>query len=335
MLGSEWLVALTDRIGKAFDITECEHAIELDPRHVTGELARTLAGLGVNRASLGVQDLTEHVQRAIGRIQSFALVERAVGALREAGIRSLNLDLMYGLPGQSTDDVRISAELAASLQPQRLAYFGYAHVPWFKPHQRLIDAAALPGAAERLAQAATARETLVALGYVPIGLDHFARHDDPLAASARAGRLRRNFQGYTTDEADALIGLGASAIGRLAQGFVQNATDSGGYARAIASGRLATARGIALTADDRVRGRIIERLMCEFSVDLDHVIAGAEAYGFESEFQVLAPLAAAELVRVEGKRVIVTEKGMPFVRLVASAFDAYLADPGSRHSIAV
>jgi oxygen-independent coproporphyrinogen-3 oxidase len=337
MLGSEWLLVLVDRLAQAFDIAECEHGIELDPRYVTHELARALVRLGVNRASLGVQDLVEHVQQAIGRIQPFAVVERAVNELREAGIRNINLDLMYGLPGQSADDVRCSATLAASLRPQRLACFGYAHVPWIKPHQRLIDAAALPGAAERLAQAAAAHETLVERGYVPIGLDHFARPDDRLAAAARTGRLRRNFQGYTTDQADALIGLGASAIGRLPQGFVQNAPDVGGYGRAIGSGRLATARGIALTAEDRVRGRIIERLMCNFSVDLDAVIAAGEAGdGFAAELAALAPLATENLLRLDdGKRVTMTEQGRPFVRLAAAAFDAYLAKARTRHSIAV
>jgi oxygen-independent coproporphyrinogen-3 oxidase len=337
MLGSEWLLVLVDRLAQAFDIAECEHGIELDPRYVTHELARALVRLGVNRASLGVQDLVEHVQQAIGRIQPFAVVERAVNELREAGIRNINLDLMYGLPGQSADDVRRSATLAASLRPQRLACFGYAHVPWIKPHQRLIDAAALPGAAERLAQAAAAHETLVERGYVPIGLDHFARPEDRLAAAARTGRLRRNFQGYTTDQADALIGLGASAIGRLPQGFVQNAPDVGGYGRAIGSGRLATARGIALTAEDRLRGRIIERLMCDFSVDLDAVIAAGEAGdGFEAELAALAPLATENLLRLDdGKRVTMTEQGRPFVRLAAAAFDAYLAKARTRHSIAV
>jgi oxygen-independent coproporphyrinogen-3 oxidase len=233
-------------------------------------------------------------------------------------------------------DVRRSAALAASLQPQRLAHFGYAHVPWFKPHQRLIDEAALPGAMERLAQAEAARETLIGLGYVAIGLDHFARADDGLAAAARAGRLRRNFQGYTTDQADALIGLGASAISRFPQGFVQNAPDVGGYGRAVASGRLAAARGIALSADDRGRGRIIERLMCDFSVDLGAVVGSADgAKDFEAELEALAPLAAEGLVRLDGKRITVTEEGRPFVRLAAAAFDVYFAAGQARHSVAV
>jgi oxygen-independent coproporphyrinogen-3 oxidase len=232
--------------------------------------------------------------------------------------------------------VERSAALAASLQPQRLAYFGYAHVPWFKPRQRLIDAAALPGAAERMAQSEAARKILAAYGYVPIGLDHFAQPDDDLAAAANAGRLHRNFQGYTADDADVLIGLGASAIGRFPRGFVQNAPDLGGYARAVRAGRLASARGIVLTADDRARGRVIERLMCDFSVDLDVVgIGDTAATSIAAELDALAPLAAQALVRLEGARIAVTEQGRPFVRLIAAAFDAYLPRGGARHSPAV
>jgi oxygen-independent coproporphyrinogen-3 oxidase len=303
---------------------------------VTRELARTLAGLGVNRVSFGVQEFAAHVQDAIGRIQPFAVVERAVLALREFGIDRINFDLMYGLPRQTADDVRRTVELAASLEPQRIAYFGYAHVPWFKAHQRLIDEATLPGPLERFEQAGTARDALVACGYEAVGLDHFARPDDDLAVAARSGRLRRNFQGYTPDDADALIGLGASAIGRFPQGFVQNAPDIGGYARAIASGRFATARGIAVSAEDRVRGHIIEQLMCNFSVDLDAVADENDvAIDFGAEREELAPLEADGLLRIEGRRVTVTRSGRPFVRLAAAAFDAYLAKSRARHSVAV
>jgi oxygen-independent coproporphyrinogen-3 oxidase len=194
----------------------------------------------------------------------------------------------------------------------------------------------LPGASERLVQAEVARTILIALGFVPIGLDHFARPGDSLADAAASGRLHRNFQGYTTDDADALIGLGASAIGRLPQGFVQNAPDLGGYARAIEAGEPATAKGIALSADDRLRGRIIERLMCDFAVDLDAVAerdAGAEALATASE--ELGRLTDEGLVTISGRRIAVTEAGRPFVRLVAAAFDAYLKCGAARHSRAV
>ena len=190
-------------------------------------------------------------------------------------IDRINLDLMYGLPRQTTEDVRRTAILAHELKAQRIAVFGYAHVPWFRPQQRLIDESELPSAHERMAQAAAAHETLVQLGYKPIGLDHYARPDDQLVPVARTGRLHRNFQGYTIDDADALIGFGASAISRLAKGFAQNAPDVGNYSRAIATEKLATVRGIAISDDDRLRGQIIERLMCDMAVDLAAIVKGS------------------------------------------------------------
>lgn len=335
ILGEAWLTRIAERIAAAFDLSaKAEHAIELDPRRMSKTLATALAAMGVNRASLGVQDFSPHVQLAIARVQPFAQVEQSVAWLRAAGIADINLDLMYGLPRQSVDDVRRSAELAAALAPQRLALFGYAHVPWFKRQQRLIDEAALPGLSERLAQAQAAADTLSAQGYEAIGLDHFARPDDELAVAARAGRLRRNFQGYTTDMADALIGIGTSAIGRLPQGYVQNAPDIAGYTRAIDTGRPATAKGIALGGDDRTRGAIIERLMCNLAVDLDD-FAGANSGGFGDEVTALRDLEDAGVVEIEGSRLAVTGPGRPFVRLVAAAFDAYLPARQARHSLAV
>lgn len=333
ILGPRRLKTIAARLASLFDLSALkEHAIELDPRRLDTPLIRTLAEIGVSRASLGVQDVSPRVQHAIGRIQPFELVERAAGGLRDAGIAALNIDLMYGLPEQTAREVARSAELAASLGPQRLALFGYAHVPWFKTHQRLIEEAALPGARERLVQAEAAAETLCGLGYQAVGLDHFARPNDALAVAARDKRLRRNFQGYTTDDADALIGIGASAIGRLPQGFVQNAPDVAGYSRAIAAGRFATVKGIALSHDDRLRSTIIERLMCDLAVDLD---AFGGATRFAAERGALAPLAAQGLVAIDGARIAMTAAGRPFVRLAAAAFDAYLAASAKRHSPAV
>jgi oxygen-independent coproporphyrinogen III oxidase len=334
ILGPAWLETIAAGLASRFDLPALkEHAIELDPRRLDRPLVRTLAAIGVNRASLGVQDTSPHVQQAIGRVQPFDLVERAADWLREAGIAKLNIDLMYGLPAQTVRDVAHSAELAVSLQAQRLALFGYAHVPWFKTHQRLIDDAALPGLSERLEQAQVATETLVSLGYEAVGLDHFALPADELCIAAREHRLHRNFQGYTTDDADALIGLGASAIGRLPQGFVQNAPDLGGYSRSVAGGRLATVKGLTLSDDDRVRAAIIERLMCDLEVDLDTVAGGAAR--FPAEIGALRPLAAEGLLHIEGSRIAVTTSGRPYVRIAAAAFDAYLAASQKRHSVAV
>lgn len=333
ILGPQWLETIAARLASLFNLSRLkEHAIELDPRRLDRPLVQTLARIGVNRASLGVQDVSPQVQQAIGRVQPFELVERAAEWLREAGIANLNVDLMYGLPTQSIRDVARSAELAASLGAQRLALFGYAHVPWFKTHQRLIDEAALPDADARLEQAQVAEETLTSFGYQAIGLDHFALPDDELAIAARDKRLHRNFQGYTTDEADALIGLGASAIGKLPQGFVQNAPDVAGYARAVSAGRFATVKGKAISDDDRLRAGIIERLMCDLEVDLD---AAAGAGRFEAELAALAPLADQGLLTVDGARITITNRGRPYVRIAAAAFDVYLAASERRHSVAV
>jgi oxygen-independent coproporphyrinogen-3 oxidase len=337
ILGAADLIAVHATMVHAFDLGALrEHAIELDPRAVDAPLVDALRTIGVDRASLGVQDLNPHVQRAIGRIQPLELVQRAVELLRAAGIARLSFDLMYGLPEQSLADLQRTVELAARMRPDRIAVFGYAHVPWFKPHQRLIDAAALPGAAARLQQAEATRAQLIGLGYLPIGLDHFALPGDELAIAAQTGRLHRNFQGYTVDDAVALLGFGASAIGRMPQGYMQNARDLYGYQRAIDAGRLAAVKGFVLSEDDRVRAAAIERLMCDFAADLA-AIGGQHAAVLRDEFaERIAFLLGADvdrMVRIEGHRVAVTEAGRPFVRLIASALDRYL--PGARHSQAV
>lgn len=341
IIGTHRIAELMEKMAAKFDLSAIEeHAIELDPRQTSPALVRGLKQAGINRASLGVQDFAPHVQNAIGRTQPFEMVAGAAALLRDSGIDRINIDLMYGLPRQTVADVVRSAELSASLKPQRLALFGYAHVPWFRPHQRLIDEASLPGAAERLAQMKAAADTLVANGYVAIGLDHFAQPSDALSVAQRAGQLHRNFQGYTTDTADALIGLGASAIGHLPQGYAQNAPDVGGYARAIDAGRFAIVKGLALSPDDRLRASVIERLMCDLAVDLDAVLRAAPADvrpadDFAAELDALGNLADAGMVEIERRRVRVTEQGRPFVRLVAAAFDTYLQQNRSRHSVAV
>jgi oxygen-independent coproporphyrinogen-3 oxidase len=337
ILGAGRLCEIYAALKNSFEISaRLEHAMELDPRRVTKPLVGTLADIGVNRASLGVQEFSAQVQHAIGRIQPYGVVVYAVEMLRAMGINRIAFDLMYGLPRQTPEDVQRTAALAVALGPQRVALFGYAHVPWFKPHQRLIEEAALPGPLERLKQAETARNALTAAGYEPIGLDHFARCDDELAAAARQRRLRRNFQGYTTDNADALIGLGASAISRLPQGFLQNKVDIRGYSGAVQAGRLAAEKGLALSPGDRLRGRIIEELMCHFDVDLGAMLDDVDAAdALRCELADLERLAGEGIVRFGGGRITVTDEGRPFVRLVAAVFDAYLRNGSSRHSAAV
>lgn len=337
ILGADLLRAVNSAVRATFDVApDAEHAIELDPRRLPDETIAALGTIGINRVSLGVQDFAPHVQKAIGRVQSFAVVKHAIARLRAGGIAAINLDLMYGLPSQSLGDVRDSARRAASLLPDRIALFGYAHVPWFKTHQRVIDAKTLPGAAERLAQAEAAAAVFRDAGYEAIGLDHFARPGDPLAKAWREGRLRRNFQGYTTDDADALIGLGASSISRLPQGYVQNAPDTGGYYRAIDAGEFATVKGRALTGDDRLRATIIEQLMCNGAVDLDRLACATTIdLRFASALSRLKELENAGILVRNRHCIAMTEHGRPFVRLVAAAFDAYLDPSPTGHSVAV
>lgn len=338
MLRADDWSALTARLRSAFAVTaDAEIAVEIDPRDATEEYVAALGAAGVNRASIGVQDFDPVVQAAINRHQPFAVVERVCGWLRRHGVGAINLDLMYGLPHQTVERVTAMVDLAVRLEPARVALFGYAHVPWMKTHQRLIDEAALPGSSERWRQARAAARRLEEHGLRPVGLDHFARADDPLAVAAANGRLHRNFQGYTTDAAAVLLGFGASAIGSLPQGYVQNLMPLKDYREAVSAGRLPVARGLALGADDRLRGEIIERLMCDLEVDTAAVCRrhGAEPAGLEPALAALRPLAADGLVEVEGARVEVTEAGRPFVRLAAAAFDAYLGTGTARHSRAV
>jgi oxygen-independent coproporphyrinogen-3 oxidase len=314
-----------------------EVAIEIDPRTLTREFVTAMANAGVTRASLGVQDFEERVQRAVGRIQSYERTAQVADWLRGAGIANINLDLMYGLPYQTADTVAATVRRALELEPDRVALFGYAHVPWMKRHQKLLPEDALPGTLERLAQSQAATEVLMEAGYRPIGLDHFAKSSDLLVRRQREGRLHRNFQGYTTDEAAALIGFGTSAIGALPQGYVQNAASTVDYRAAICSGRLATVRGWALTDEDRLRREIIERLMCDLEVDLAEV-AGARARSPEdlsTELANLAPMIEQGLIRRSGSTIAIPEHARPLVRNVCMAFDAYSAAAQNRYSRAM
>ncbi len=333
LLSAERWAAIAAHLGERFDLSGCErHAVEIDPRLLTAEQAAAFAGAGVNRVSLGVQDLDARVQAAIGRIQPFEVVEAATRRLREVGIDALSFDLMYGLPHQTSDSVQRTAELAASLRPARFSVFGYAHVPWFKARQKLMDEAALPDTAARFALAETVRATLAGLGYVAIGYDHYARADDPIAIAATEGRLERNFQGFVESQCDALVGLGPSAISTLPQGYAQNEPEVGAWRVAVTAGKLATKRGRALSEEDRRRRALIMRLLCDFTADLDD-FGGVE--GFDATLRDLAPLARDGLVRIEGARLTIPEDARPFARLVAQAFDAYREVGAARHSRAV
>ncbi|MFG1361231.1 oxygen-independent coproporphyrinogen III oxidase [Xanthobacter pseudotagetidis] len=328
MLEDADFAAVMGALRTAFDFApDAEIAIEIDPRVMDAGKARVLAREGFNRASLGVQDFEPKVQAAIGRTQSFETTRAVVEALRAEGIGAINLDLMYGLPHQDEASVRRTVEAALTLDPSRIAVFGYAHVPWMKKHQALIPEAQLPGPEARLAQAEAVAALLGDHGYAAVGLDHFARAEDAMAARARAGTLKRNFQGYTTDDAPLLLGFGTSAIGALPQGYAQNIASTPLWHKAVAEGRLPVARGIAVTAEDRLRRDVIERLMCDLEVDLD---AACDRHGFArgtfaAEFAGMADLVADGLAEVSGGVVRVPEAARAFTRVACARFDARLA----------
>jgi len=333
--------SFTDLIGSLrhafFVLPAAEIAVEIDPRTLALEMVDALALGGVNRVSLGVQSFDPVVQQAINRVQSFEETRTATENLRNAGIAGVNFDLIYGLPHQTIASCLDTVRRCVELRPDRLSVFGYAHVPTFKKYQRRIDEASLPDSLARYDQSCAIADALVEAGYVQIGLDHFALPEDAMAAAFRERRLRRNFQGYTTDASNLLLGFGASAIGQLPQGYVQNEVGIHAYSQAIAAGRFATTRGYALTDDDRLRADIIERIMCDFGVDLDAVCArhGSGAEAVLRSAPRLQSLISDGVVAVRGHSLAVSDNSRFLVRSVAAAFDAHLDASKQLHSRAV
>ena len=333
MRAPEWQGVMGD-IRARFELADdAEIAVEIDPRGFGDEQIELLASIGVTRVSLGVQDLNPAVQRAVNRIQPFEVTERVVRGFRAAGVGGINIDLMYGLPGQSERSVADTVSQILHLMPDRLALFGYAHVPWMQAHQRLIDEDALPGGAERLRQFEAAATCLRRAGYTWIGLDHFARAHDALSRALQDRSLRRNFQGYTTDDTPALVGFGASAIGMLPDGYVQNIAKTPDYARAINAGGLPAARGVALSDNDRMRRAIIEQLMCYLTTDIEQIAArfGEPAPSTEA----LAPMVQDGLVSADGGTIEIKPEGRLAMRAVCAVFDDYLTPERKRHSRAL
>ena len=338
MLKPEDMTGLMDCLRQAFTIApDAEISVEMDPNDLDEARYDALAAIGLTRASLGVQDVDPTVQKAINRIQTFEQTRSVVEAVRARGVQSVNCDVLYGLPHQTLASLERTVSDIISLDPDRIALFGYAHVPWMKKHQTMIPDAALPDVRQRFAQMARASEMLIAEGYEAIGIDHFAKPADALAVAARTGTLRRNFQGYTDDAADALIGMGASSIGQLPQGYVQNMPATGEYQRAVEAGGLAAVRGIELSDDDRLRADVIERIMCDFGFDFRSL---RERFGDVAEAVVAEAGHYARhnldgICLADGDGFHLTEAGKPFARSVAAVFDRYLDTGVGRHSIAV
>ena len=309
-------VRLIDALVLAFRFVRPALSVELDPRTLTRDWLTAIRGIGVTRVSLGVQTLNPAVQAAIGRVQPIEMIERAVTSLRGAGVGSINFDLMYGLPHQ--DDAMLAETLAQSVTmgPNRIALFGYAHVPHLIPRQRRIDGSDLPDQRGRFRMAAMGARQLIDAGYQAVGFDHFALPGDGLAQAVLNGTLRRNFQGFTEDSTSVLIGLGASAISELPGLMVQNEKNPGRYRMLIGADQLAGRRGIETDAEDARRAAVIEALLCKGTARIDADLLGAARPRLE-------PFAALGLVSLERGWLRLEAGATPYARAIASVFDAY------------
>lgn len=325
------LAELLAHLGKHFRLTdrpEREYSIEIDPRTVQPESVRALAALGFNRMSLGVQDFDPAVQEAINRVQSARETLQLIDVARSAGFGSVSVDLIYGLPRQTPVSFERTLETVLEARPDRLAVYAYAHMPQVFKAQRRLRAQELPSSAARLELLRLTIETLTAAGYVYVGMDHFALPGDELVRAREQRTLHRNFQGYSTHANCDLVGLGVSAIGRIGRAYAQNFKTLPEYYAAIASGRLAVQRGVALTPDDRLRRAVIQELMCNDLVDFRELGAQYEIdfdRYFSPELERLRTFEADRLVQLEPGRIVVTGTGRLLLRNIAMVFDAYLA----------
>ena len=319
---------MTDLIGAIKDIApfaeNTEFSVEIDPNEIDGARLDALAAGGMNRASIGVQDFDDKIQQSIGRLQSYEITRDAAVEIRARGIASLNADILFGLPYQTNERITQSVQKLLSLNPDRVALYGYAHVPWMAKRQQLIPADKLPTPQERLDLYETARRLFLWDGYNEIGIDHFATPDDGLSKAMAAGKLRRNFQGYTDDLAETLIGVGASSISRFAQGYAQNAPATGAHTGHIREGRFSTNRGHVFSDDDRMRSRMIESLMCDFRIDAAE-ITSRFAITPAALQAMLKPVAAQfdGLLRLSDDGLSIPPDARPLTRLIARSLDAY------------
>jgi oxygen-independent coproporphyrinogen-3 oxidase len=329
---TELMRVLNARFQRSADF-EC--GIEVDPRHSPPGMLEFLAGMGFNRVSLGVQDFDPEVQKAVHRVQPEEMTRRTIAEARANGFRSVNLDLIYGLPKQTLDSFNGTLDKVIALDPDRIALYSYAHLPTiFKP-QRRIQAADLPSAETKLQIMTLAIGRLTRAGYLYIGMDHFARPDDDLAIAQKQGRLQRNFQGYSTFPDCDLLGLGSSSIGKVGPTYYQNAKRLDDYYAAIDAGRLPVTRGIELTQDDLVRRAVIQALACHFCLSIESIeLAYLIDFGsyFARELKDLRRLQEEGLVDVSDEWITVTPRGRLLVRIVCMVFDRYLREAQARAS---
>ncbi|MBL9049006.1 MAG: oxygen-independent coproporphyrinogen III oxidase [Tabrizicola sp.] len=312
-----------------------EFSVEIDPNEIDDARLDALAASGMNRASIGVQDFDPLIQKAIGREQSYALTREVAEKIRDRGIASLNADILYGLPHQTGPRIADSVQKLLTLSPDRVALYGYAHVPWMSRRQQMIPSDAMPTPEERLSLFETARQLFLWDGYVEVGIDHFAKPEDGMAKALKAGTLRRNFQGYTDDTAPVLIGLGASSISRFPQGFAQNASGTAEHTKAIRAGQFSTHRGHRFQGEDLLRARIIEALMCDFRVLRAELLSdfATTPARIEALFQAAAS-EFGDMVRITDEGFFIPDRARPLTRMIARAFDAY-DSAKAKHSAAI
>ncbi|WP_299354931.1 oxygen-independent coproporphyrinogen III oxidase [uncultured Shimia sp.] len=330
---------MEDLAGAIFDVApmaaDGEFSVEIDPNEVDDTRLKTLADAGMNRASIGVQDFDDEIQKTIGRIQGYDITRDAVDMIRSHGVKSLNADILYGLPHQTNAKITESVQKLLSLSPDRVALYGYAHVPWMAKRQQMIPSDALPTPEERLDLFETARKLFMWDNYDEIGIDHFATKEDGLSVALHNGTLRRNFQGYTDDTSDVLVGVGASSIAKFPQGFAQNNPSTSAHTGAIRDGKFSTSRGHAFRGEDKLRSRMIEALMCDFKINNAEI---RDSFGIsEAKLQDLyRPVLQQfpDMLRLTEDQLFIPQEARPLTRMIARALDAYDMDQAG-HSSAI
>lgn len=326
-LNNHEIKELFGKIREFFNIDEqAEISAEIDPRYLSEGQLETLREVGFNRISMGLQDTDPQVQTAINRVQPYELMQRVMKELRDLGFKSINIDLVYGLPYQTPEKFKNTIQKTIELDPDRVAVFNFAYVPWLKPLQRKIDPSTLPPPKDKLAILELTIDLFQRAGYVFIGMDHFAKPDDELAIAQREDRLWRNFQGYTTKKGVDLIGIGATSIGMLHDAYFQNYKTIREYYLAIDEGRLPTMRGFILSQEDLLRREVIMDIMCNFYCSFDKI---ERLFGisfeehFERELEELRDMEKDGLLSIEDRAIRVLPEGRLLVRNIAMVFDQY------------
>lgn len=321
-------IDLVDALHRHFWLMDTEWSIELDPRSMSSVWGEAIAEAGITRASMGVQTFSAKCQKAIGREQDDGLICRSIDWLRSAGVTSMNFDLMYGLPFQTQEDLADSLEYTSLLGADRIAVFGYAHVPHMVPRQKMIDVSALPDRETRFAMAGHAYDFLTNEGYSAVGFDHFALPHDPMAMATKNRTLRRNFQGFTDDQSEVLIGLGSSAISGFPELIAQNEKNNGRYRMITSDGKLTASIGISRDAADRLRAGVIEALLCRGTVELSPCLLSQVRAN-------LAPFIKRGLASLDETTLAITPDGLPYARVIAAMFDSYRQRTQKRFSSAI